>query len=69
MSYSIDTKLGELLETPATKEILEKHLPGIADHPKIGMGKGFSLKMVAGFSGGLITAEALEKINAELKAL
>ena len=69
MSFSIETKLGDLLDNEATKAVLEKHLPGISNHPQIGMGKGFALSMVAKFSGGLITEEMLQKVNAELSAL
>ena len=69
MSFSIQSKLGDLLDNPATLAILEKHLPGISTHPQIGMGRGFGLQMVAQFSGGLISQEALDKIEADLKAL
>lgn len=69
MSFSIESKLGDLLDNEATKAVLEKHMPGISTHPQIGMGKGFALSMVAKFSGGLITEELLEKVNAELTAL
>lgn len=69
MSFSTESKLGDLLDNEQTKAILEKHLPGISTHPQIGMGKGFPLTVVANFSGGLITPELLEKVNADLKAL
>jgi len=69
MSYSIESKLGDLLDNEATKAVLEKHMPGISTHPQIGMGKGFALSMVAKFSGGLITDEMLQKVNADLTAL
>ncbi len=69
MSFSIESKLGDLLDNEATKAILEKHLPGISTHPQIGMGRGFALSMVAKFSGGLITEELLAKVEAELKAM
>ncbi len=69
MSFSIESKLGDLLDNEATKAILEKNLPGISTHPQIGMGKGFALSMVAKFSGGLITDELLAKVDADLKAL
>ena len=69
MSYSIDTKLGDLLDNEQTKAILEKYLPGISNHPQIGMGRGFALAMVAKFSGGLISEEALAKISEDLAAL
>ena len=69
MSFSIESKLGDLLDNETTKAILEKHLPGISTHPQIGMGKGFALSMVAKFSGGLITDDLLQKVDAELKTL
>ena len=69
MSFSIESKLGDLLDNETTKAILEKHLPGISTHPQIAMGRGFALSMVAKFSGGLITDDALEKIQAALQAL
>jgi hypothetical protein len=69
MSFSIESKLGDLLDNETTKAILEKHLPGIATHPQIAMGRGFALSMVAKFSGGLITDDLLAKVNAELATL
>jgi hypothetical protein len=69
MSFSIESKLGDLLDNETTKAILEKHLPGISTHPQIAMGKGFALSMVAKFSGGLITEDLLAKVNTELQAL
>lgn len=69
MSYSTQSKLGDLLDNEETKAILEKHMPGISEHPQIGMGKGFPLQVVANFSGGLITQEMLEAVDADLAAL
>ena len=69
MSFSIESKLGDLLDNEQTKAVLEKHMPGISTHPQIGMGKGFALSMVAKFSGGLISDEMLQKVNADLSAL
>ncbi|MFW9615482.1 hypothetical protein [Aquabacterium sp.] len=69
MSFSIDSKLGDLLDNEATKAILEKHMPGISTHPQVAMGKGFALSMVAKFSGGLITEEMLQAVAADLSAL
>ena len=69
MSFSIETKLGDLLDNEATKAILEQFMPGISAHPQIAMGKGFALSMVAKFSGGLITEDMLAKVNEALVAL
>lgn len=69
MSFSTQTKLGDLLDNEATKAILEKHMPGISEHPQIGMGKGFPLAVVANFSGGLITQDMLDAVDADLAAM
>jgi hypothetical protein len=68
-SLSTNSNLGDLLDNDASKAVLEKHLPGISTHPQIAMGRGFPLRTVAGFSGGLITNDALDKIDADLKAM
>lgn len=69
MSFSTQTSVGDLLDNETTRAILEQHLPGIASHPQIGMARGMSLAIVAQFSGGMITDEALAKVDAALKAL
>ncbi|WP_081771689.1 enoyl-CoA hydratase-related protein [Paraburkholderia nodosa] len=69
MSYSIESTVGDLLESAAAKAIVEKHLPGISSHPQIGMARGMALTTAAKFTDGLISQDALEKIDADLKAL
>jgi hypothetical protein len=69
MSYSIESNLGELLDNEQTKAILEQHLPGISNHPSIGMGRSMPLKTVAGFSGGMITDAHLAKIAEDFAKL
>lgn len=66
---SIHSSLGALLDNDASKRILEKYLPGIPAHPRVGMGRRFALPMAAGLSDRFLTDEVLEKIDAELKAL
>lgn len=69
MAFSIESKVGELLDNPATKAVLDKHLPELATNPQVAMARNFSLKMVAGFSGGKITPEILEAVNTDLAAI
>ncbi len=69
MAYSTQTSLGDLLDNEQTKAILEKHMPGIASHPQIAMGRGFPLGMVANFSGGMITDDMVKAVEADLAAL
>src|SRR5262245_33720056 len=69
MALSIDSKVGELLDNPQAKAILDKHMDGFSTNPQIGMAKGFPLKMVAGMSGGKITPQMLEAVSADLARL
>ena len=69
MAYSIDSTVGELLDNAAPRAVIDKHMPEFAANPQIGMARGMSLKMVAGFSGGMITNEILATVNAELQKL
>lgn len=68
-AFSVQSKLGDLLSNDASKAVLEKHLPGISNHPQIAMARGFTLAAVAPLSGGMITAEALQKIDTDLSTL
>ncbi|WP_445494725.1 hypothetical protein [Pseudomonas sp. 8(2025)] len=69
MPYSIETKVGELLDNSKTNQIIEKHIPGLNKHPQIAMARGFALVTAAKYSGGLISKKALEDIDSELRAL
>ena len=69
MAYSIESTLAELIDNAAPCNVLEKHIPGMTTDPQIGMARGMSLSMVAGFSGGRITDAHLAAINEDLKKL
>lgn len=66
MAYSIDSKVGELLDNAAPRAVIDQLMPELATNPQIGMARGMSLKMIAGFSGGKITKEMLADVNAAL---
>lgn len=63
------TTLGELLDDPAVVEIMEKHAPGITSNPMLGMAKGMPAEQAVGMAGGIIGADAVEAIRADLHAL
>lgn len=67
--FSIDTPIEQLVAHPAAKAVLEKHIPGIDQHPAYDRFKGMSLRQVAPYSEGQITDAMLTAIDAELKAL
>jgi hypothetical protein len=67
MAFGAETKLGELLDNPATKQVLVKHLPEIQNAgPMLSMARGLSLKALANVARGKIPPEKFEAIVAEL---
>ncbi|TRD11386.1 hypothetical protein FGU71_05640 [Erythrobacter insulae] len=68
-SFSTDTPIEQLVADERAKAVLDKHIPNIDQHPAYGQFKTMSLKAVQPWSAGAITAEMLEKIQADLIAL
>ena len=68
-SYSIESTVQDLLDYAPASALLEQHLPGFSTHPQLAMAKSMSLATVAKFSGGMITDELLQKVDAALKTL
>ncbi|WP_254049822.1 hypothetical protein [Novosphingobium sp. TH158] len=64
-----ETSIGTLLDDPAAKAILEKHLPGMAGNAQIDMARGMTLKQVQGFAPDQFSDELLAKIDADLAKL
>jgi hypothetical protein len=74
MEFTLKTTLGEILQNPQAKAVLDKHIPGISNNPILAMAKGMSLNMIlsmpqaAQFGLTKEKAEAiLEEINKQLK--
>ena len=63
------TTLGELLEDPDVVAIMEKHAPGITSNPMLGMAKGMPAAQAVSMAGGMIGADAVAGITAEVEAL
>ena len=56
----------QLLADAKAKPIVEKHIPGIAEHPSYEMFKGMTLVELKPFSEGVITDDILAAIKSEL---
>ncbi|MBA4792466.1 hypothetical protein [Phenylobacterium sp.] len=63
------SSVAELMANAKAKAVLEKHLPGISEHPSYNMFKGMTLVQLKPMSGGQITDDTLKAIKAELSAL
>ncbi len=64
-----DTDLGTMLDDPAAKAIIEKHIPGMTTDEQIEMARGMTLKAVQQFSPDDVTDARLAAIDADLAAL
>jgi hypothetical protein len=66
---TINSTIKDLLANPATAAILEKHLPGISQHPVLPQIQDMTLAQVAPISQGKLTQAMIDAIDADLKAL
>ena len=66
---TIASSIKDLLANPATAAVLEKHLPGVAQHPALPQFQDMTLTQVAPLSGGAVTPATIEAIDSDLKAL
>ena len=72
MTYTLDTKLGDILKDTKALEILEKYVPGASKNPLLGLAKGMTLKSVLSMPQAKqagITEEQVLKVLAEINAL
>lgn len=68
MAFTLDTTLGELLDHPQAKAVLDKQLPGISTNPLVGMARGMSLNMILAMPQAAqlgLTKEKAEAVLAE----
>ena len=46
MEFTMDSTLGQILDDPRAKAILDQNVPGASSNPMIGMARGMSLNMI-----------------------
>ena len=66
---SADTELGVLLDNPAAKAIVEKHIPGMTTNDQVDMARAMTLKAIQQYSPDEVTDARLAAIDAELAKL
>jgi para-nitrobenzyl esterase len=64
-----ETELGVLLDDPAAKAIVEKHIPGLTTNDQVDLARAMTLKDIQAFSPDDVTDERLAAIDAELAKL
>ncbi|HWQ83791.1 MAG TPA: hypothetical protein VN363_04445 [Anaerolineales bacterium] len=69
MAFSLDTTVGQLLDNPQAKAVLDQYLPGVSSNPMIAMVRGMSLNMLLAMPQAAqlgMTKEKAEAILAEI---
>lgn len=69
MAYTLDSKVGEILDDLKAVEILEQKIPGISKNPMIGMARGMTLRSILSMPQAKqagITEEAVQSVLAEI---
>jgi hypothetical protein len=46
MAYTLETTVGQLMDDPQAKTVLERYAPGLAGNPMVAMIRGMSLNSV-----------------------
>ena len=66
---SLITPIGTLLDDPAAKAVLERHIPDVIHSDKINMARGVTLEALRSYMPQVLTDKTLQEIDGELAAL
>lgn len=64
-----DTSIGDLIDNPAAKAVLDAQMPGFSTNPQVEMARGMTLRAIQPMAPDQIKVETLDKIDAELAKL
>lgn len=64
-----DTDIGTLLDDPAAKAVIDKHLPALTKNENINMARSMTLKAIQQYSPDVVTDAALAAIDVDLAKL
>lgn len=64
-----DTTIGDMLDNPAAKAVLMKHVPALAGNAQIEMARSMTLKQIQPMAGEGLSDEVLAKIDLDLAAI
>ena len=68
-AFTLDTKIGELVEHPAARAVVERYAPEIIAGSHLQRSAGYSLREIAPIVHGMITDEELEQMELELAGI
>ena len=61
-----DTLIGDLLDNPETKAVLEKHIPQIVASERFTMARPMTFRAIQSMAGDMLSDAVLDKIDADL---
>lgn len=64
-----DTPIGVLLDDPAARAILDRHIPNFSKGPQLGMIRGATLKQIQGYALKVLSDQVLADIDVDLAKL
>jgi para-nitrobenzyl esterase len=68
--YSVeDTDIGTLLDDPAAKAVVDKHIPGFSTKDQIDMARSMTLKGIQQYAPDMVTDKVLSDIQVDLSKL
>ena len=72
MAYTLDSKVGELLQNPKVKALLDRYVPGASSNPMLMLAGGMALRTVVDMPQAQqmgLTKEMVDKFLQEANAL
>lgn len=63
------TTLGQLLDDPQARAIIDELVPELPTHPMVGMAKGMPVNTVLTFAGGQVDPDVLTELKTRIAAL
>jgi hypothetical protein len=67
--YSFDTTVGELLDNPETKALVEELNPELLEHPLLDVGRTFRFEDALSYIEDMVEPDKLDEFKAKLEAL
>ncbi len=63
MAFTVDTTLGQIIDDPKAKAVLDQYIPGASSNPMVAMAKGMSLKMILSMPQAAMFGLTQEKVD------
>ncbi|HOA33105.1 MAG: hypothetical protein GXY95_07210 [Clostridiales bacterium] len=67
--YSFENTIGELLDTPETRALIDELCPELLEHPMLEVGRPFKVNQALPFIEGLADKERIENFRRRLEAI